>query len=244
MFAGPNGSGKSSLYERLRKDAVIHTDTYVAADRIEADIRRKKKFVFNAYRIKVDESEFKSFVVDSGILSKYPLKNNLLDSVHIKSGVLKVSDPKFIDSYLASCIAGYLSEKLIETGQSFCLETVMSHPSKIKVLKQAKKLGFKTYLYFVFTDDPNLNVKRVEFRVKGGGHGVAKEKITSRYERSLGFLPDAVKNSDEAFIIDNSSDFVLVAEIEKGKRLKFIKHEYGFRKNLPDFYKTFKKVLK
>jgi predicted ABC-type ATPase len=143
MFAGPNGSGKSTLYKRLRKDSTIHTDIYVAADRIEADILKKKRFVFNAYRINVVESEFKSFISHSGILSKYPLKSDLLSSLQIKSGVLKVRDRKFINSYLASCIANYLAVRLLESDQSFCYETVMSHPSKIKLLMNAKKFGFE-----------------------------------------------------------------------------------------------------
>src|SRR5438445_1119615 len=86
MFAGPNGSGKSTLYERLRKDSIIHTDIYLAADRIEAELLKKKRFVFNAYRIKVTDTEFKSEAELSGILQKHPKKKVLLNAVNIKSG--------------------------------------------------------------------------------------------------------------------------------------------------------------
>ncbi len=243
MFAGPNGSGKSSLYERLRKDT-IHTDVYIAADRIEADFRKKKRFTFNAYRIKVSETEFISFAVTSGILDKHPHKLALLKSLQIKAGILRLKNPAFIDSYLASCIASYLSLKLFETEQSFCFETVMSHPSKLEILKETKKRGFKTYLYFVFTEDPKLNIQRVASRVKAGGHDVAKEKITPRFQRSIRYLPDALIYADTTFIIDNSIDFEVVAEIEKGKKFHSLKKGYDFKKKLPDFYKKFKNKLK
>ena len=199
MFAGPNGSGKSTLYERLRKDSIIRTDIYLSADRIEAEFRKTKRFVFNAYRVKVTESEFKSDAALSGVLRKHPNIHKLLDGVQVKSGILTVRDKAFIDSYLASFIASYLAGKLFESGQSFCFETVMSHPSKIDLIKEAQEYGFKTYLYFVFTDDPNINIQRIDLRKKAGGHGVAKDKIRSRFVRSLHALPDAVKVADKSY---------------------------------------------
>ena len=90
-----------------------------------------------------------------------------------------------LNSYIASFIASYLSEKLIETKQSFCYETVLSHSSKLKLFEQAKKKGYKTYLYFIFTNDWHLNIERVKLRVKQGGHNVDDKKIKQRYFRSL-----------------------------------------------------------
>ncbi|HKO81524.1 MAG TPA: hypothetical protein VJU78_14065, partial [Chitinophagaceae bacterium] len=69
---------------------------------------------------------------------------------------------KQINSYHASFIATYLVNKLLLTGQSFCFETVMSHISKVQLLAEAKQAGYKTYLYFVFTDNVELNIARVK----------------------------------------------------------------------------------
>ena len=214
---------------------------------IEVEIRKKKKFVFNAYRIKVTEEEFKSDAADSGVLKKHPNKKKLLEAVVIKSGILHISDKKFIDSYLASFIASYLAKKLFESGQSFCFETVMSHPSKVDMLREACDLGYKTYLYYVFTDNPNINIQRVDLRKKAGGHGVEKGKIKARYNRSLELLPDAIKESDESYLVDNTlsigKTFDVIAEIQNGKKIKSIKKGYDFKKKLPNFYKKFKSVL-
>jgi len=58
IFAGPNGSGKSTLFEYLRSKKNIHTEIYVSADRIEAELRKKNAFVFNAYRVSTSEDDF------------------------------------------------------------------------------------------------------------------------------------------------------------------------------------------
>lgn len=89
----------------------------------------------------------------------------------------------------------------------------MSHPSKIRFLEQAKNRGFKTYLYFISTESPEINIGRIQSRVAQGGHDVPIEKVSSRYYRSLTLLAEAVKIVDRAFIYDNSGEeTILLAE--------------------------------
>ena len=45
-------------------------------------------------------------------------------------------------SYQAALIAEQMRSNLIEEGQSFCFETVFSHPSKIDFVGKAKALGY------------------------------------------------------------------------------------------------------
>ena len=93
----------------------------------------------------------------------------------------------------------------------------MSHRSKVDFLKLAQESGFRTYLYYVATEDPEINVSRVETRVAEGGHDVGREKIVDRYYRSLDLLADAVEHSNRAYIFDNSSDEkVWIAEVTDG----------------------------
>ncbi len=67
LFAGTNGSGKTTLFQNLKKDGIIHTEIYVNADKIEWEIKATKKFHFNAYRIRVTETEFKEHIISSGL---------------------------------------------------------------------------------------------------------------------------------------------------------------------------------
>lgn len=82
----------------------------------------------------------------------------------------------------------------------------MSHESKSAFLIKAKESGFKTYLYFICTKDPSININRVNIRKNKGGHDVEDNKIVSRYYKSLELLSQAFLNADRAYIFDNSSD--------------------------------------
>lgn len=87
---------------------------------------------------------------------------------------------------------------------SFSFETVMSHESKINILKQARALGYFIVLYFVATESPDLNVARVAQRVALKEHDVPRDKIIKRYARSMKLLPKAVAQCDRAVLFDNS----------------------------------------
>jgi len=166
LFGGPNGSGKTFLFEQLRKAGTIHTEIYVNADRILRDLEKRGNFNFNAYRIQSSETEFKNSIITSGLYSKIS-ESDFLTRLSIKKGVLRVQGPKAdLNAYHASFIASYLAAKLFETGQSFCFETVMSHESKIAYLDLAGQFKYKSYLYFVYTDNPELNVALSENRAK------------------------------------------------------------------------------
>lgn len=217
MFAGPNGSGKTHLFNFLKSQSYIHTEIYVNADEIERKLSESMQFHFNAYRVKVSEEDFKQHIQQSGILKKINDKS-FLEKIKVESGVLKINIKKSdLNSYIASFVASYLSQKLIESGQSFCYETVLSHPSKLKLLEQANKKGYKTYLYFVLTDNWRLNIERVKLRVRQGGHDVADKKIEQRYFRSLKLFSEAASTSYSAYLIDNSKNFELMAELKKGR---------------------------
>ncbi len=86
--------------------------------------------------------------------------------------------------------------------------------------KIALKKGSRTYLYYVATDDPLINISRVLQRSRKGGHSVPEDKTIARYKRSLGLLMQAIKCSDRAYIFDNSGHgSSWIAEIIEGKVL-------------------------
>jgi predicted ABC-type ATPase len=95
-------------------------------------------------------------------------------------------------------------EAALAERRDHCFETVMSHPSHIDHLRAARAAGFETRLYFVATDDPEINVARVANRVLHGGHDVPVDRIVSRYHRCLSLLPDAIAAADDCLIFDNS----------------------------------------
>lgn len=91
-------------------------------------------------------------------------------------------------------------------------------------MKEAIRVGYKVYLYFVSTEDPAINKYRVKkVRVAEGGHDVPEDKIVSRYYRSLELLYEAVQLSYQVYFFDNSKDgeeFELFAHFKKVSRVK------------------------
>ena len=97
----------------------------------------------------------------------------------------------------------------------------MSSPDKVSLLEKSQTLGYRNYLYFVATNSPEINISRVKYRVKIGGHDVPKDKIKTRYYRSLDLLWEAVKFTNRAYIFDNSgSELLLLAEITDAEKLE------------------------
>lgn len=100
--------------------------------------------------------------------------------------------------------AGQVRERCLSEGRSLAFETVLSMPDKIAFMQQAKQAGFFVRLFFVGTDDPSINAKRVAMRVMEGGHDVPIGKIIARYTRSLANCSVAARIADRAYIYDNS----------------------------------------
>ncbi len=114
-------------------------------------------------------------------------------------------------------MAEFIRQQLLQTGKSFTFETVMSHVSKIDFLSQAKKNGYRVYLYYVATEDPEININRVKLRVAQDGHSVSSDAIRNRYYKSLNNLKNAVKQTDRAYIFDNSGTQAnLILEVNDG----------------------------
>lgn len=109
LFAGPNGSGKTFFFKHLKANGVIKTEIYVSADKIEADLKKKSEFNFNAYRVKVSDKEFKQHILNDGLYESKINDSSFLKAIKIVSGVLTIKPTrKKINSYHASFIATYL----------------------------------------------------------------------------------------------------------------------------------------
>lgn len=110
--------------------------------------------------------------------------------------------------------------ELMQAGTDYCFETVMSHPSHVEHLFDARAHGYTVQLMYVALEDPKLNIWRVTERVESGGHGVPVAKIQKRFYRSINNLALAIFAAHDALIFDNSSTekpFDLIASVEDEK---------------------------
>lgn len=217
MFAGPNGSGKSVLKSLLQPELL---GVYLNADEVEASIRRTGALDLAIFGVQAGQEIVDYFAESTFLASKG------LGSLAAR---LRLSDERVdfsgitVNAYFASVAVDFLRQQLLAQKRTFTFETVMSHSSKVDLLSLAQQSGYRTYLYYIATDDPDINVSRVENRVRLGGHDVPKDLIRDRYFRSLNSLSDAIRRTNRAYIFDNSTDHserTWLAEISDGKTLE------------------------
>lgn len=218
MFAGPNGSGKSTIKSMVPEKLL---GLYLNPDEIQKDIEDRGFLNVRDYGVETTREEILPFFVNSTLLKKAEMDEEAA-SLRFTDGKLSFHDVS-VNAYFASVAADFLRQKLLERRVSFSFETVMSSPDKVALLELAQRLGYRTYLYYIATDDPAINVARVKARVNLGGHDVPEDKIVSRYARSLNLLMEAVKHTNRAYLFDNSrhgGERLWVAEITGGAELE------------------------
>ena len=111
-----------------------------------------------------------------------------------------------------------LAEDLIESRQTFTVETTLSGNTYLKMAARAKTAGFNLMVVFVGTSSVEINIERVKARVKKGGHDVPEEDQRRRYPRTLANMKRLLPDADLAVILDNSTarGHTLVAFGHKG----------------------------
>lgn len=127
----------------------------------------------------------------------------------------------------AAQLAAERREHCLAQRRSLAFETVLSMPDKIDFIRRAKQAGFFVRLFFVGTDDPSINAKRVALRVMEGGHDVPISKIIARYTRSLANCTLAAALADRAYLYDNSVDNAaarLLCRLSEGRLVKSYGH--------------------
>ena len=225
VFAGPNGSGKSTVIDDVKAASIngqnIDFGIYINADEIARDLRQGA-FSFRKYQLlNVSNLEFQNEVLLSGLINERFSFYDFSNSYQLENDLVQLLDLD-LSEVIAQILSNYLVKKLLRLGNKCTLETVFSHHSKIEIMHLALSEGYKIYLYFIATEDPSINVNRVEHRVNLGGHNVPQGKIIKRYYNSLELLFDAAQLSYQCYFFDNSAfAYKLVAhfKIENGKKV-------------------------
>lgn len=218
MFAGPNGSGKTTIKRNLGKPDDWF-GVYINPDEIEAKVRRSGLLPLAEFGVTAATDEVQNHFAESAFLRSQNLAANA-SLIRCDGHIVDFRNIAF-NSYFASVFADFLRRKLLEAGRSFSFETVMSSRDKVELLQEAQQRGFRTYLYFVATEDPAINIERVKLRVAQGGHDVPAAKIVERYHRTLGLLAEAIRYSNRGYVFDASGGSAwFFAEFTEGAALE------------------------
>lgn len=139
------------------------------------------------------------------------LKHDWLeDAVYINPDIIardKYGDWNSPEAVLNAAIyCEELREKCIQEGKSLIFETVLSAPDKVNFIKRAIEKGYFVRLFFVSTENPQINASRIAKRVMEGGHDVPITKIISRYSKSILNCQKLAPFVDCLYVYDNSKD--------------------------------------
>ena len=203
---GLTESGKSTIINQVRQTVAhghpIDMGIYVNADLIAADLA-KGEFTFANYEISnITMQELIDYASVSGLFRSKFNEQTLRLAINLDNGVrlINIEQKEVVAQLLSNFLIGYL----LQSEKKCSMETVFSHVSKVHFMQQAKSLGYKVYLYFVATEDPLINIARVQSRVAQGGHDVPEQKIRDRYIKSLSLMYDAAQEAYQAYFFDNS----------------------------------------
>jgi predicted ABC-type ATPase len=228
MVAGPNGSGKTTLVEFLRGALALPLGHYLNPDELDRELVQSGRINIGRWGAEVDAGGLLQFLKQHPLFPRADIgpltveQNTIVPAQPIQSG------------YLASILSDYLRRSWLAQRGSFTFETVMSNRDKIDLLAEARRLGYRTYLYYVCTEAPLINQRRIANRVRDGGHDVPVEKILPRYERSLALLPEAIRLCNRAYLFDNSGQSNrMFAEFESGQ-------PNNITANVPEWFQALK----
>jgi predicted ABC-type ATPase len=111
-----------------------------------------------------------------------------------------------LDSFEAARILDATRARMIVDRLGFITETVFSDPHGVKLamLRDAIGAGYDVTLVYIGIASAELSERRVEQRLALGGHDVPRDKLASRYERSLANLREAIAFVPTVELFDNS----------------------------------------
>lgn len=217
VIAGPNGSGKSTILNELDQAWV---GVYVNADDLQRALEAGP-IDLHQYTIESQSTlltTLQDSMRSSPLLQKAAL-TDVADRIALHGTMLAIP-ADCMNAYVAAALADFLRRALLAIGESFTFETVMSSPDKVDFMHEARAAGYRTYLYFVATADPAINIERVQLRVAQGGHDVPVDRIRDRYVRSIDLLAGACAAANRAYVFDNSGEqHRLIAEITDGEEM-------------------------
>lgn len=100
---------------------------------------------------------------------------------------------------------------------SFGQETTLSGLRVEKKVKEAKAKGYIVRLFYIGLNTQSESLKRIENRVKKGGHNIQEADVERRYEKRFDDLLKVLPYCDEVSFFDNENGFVQVGGYKNGE---------------------------
>ena len=133
------------------------------------------------------------------------LPEKYFDQDSIAGGIGDWDDPgarartrEYVDAEIAKCLAG---------SESFGSESTFSGRLGPLLVARAKAAGYRIEGYYIGTESPEINVRRIDERVLANtGHYVAAKEVPAQYGWSLSNLRKGLADFDLVEVVDNSAE--------------------------------------
>ena len=104
-------------------------------------------------------------------------------------------------------------DSMMVNGESLAVESTLSGSGYVKVIERAKSLGYMVIIAYIFVDSPEVCVRRIEARIRNGGHFVPAEDVIRRYARSKNNFVNLYRAIADYWLLyyNGGTDFSLVA---------------------------------
>ena len=132
------------------------------------------------------------------------------------------SSPHIRGNFRTSRIMLERMNELMDKRADFGVETTLATRSLLRVIEDAKSLGYVVILIYFWLNSPDLAVERVARRVASGGHNVTEPTIRRRYVQGIiNLMNRYIPVVDTWMIFDNSTTpAAMIAEGGKDEMTK------------------------
>jgi predicted ABC-type ATPase len=105
----------------------------------------------------------------------------------------------------------------------FGFETTLAGHGHLKLIRDLKKVGYQSHIFYLWVPRVELALDRVRVRVLKGGHDVPDTVVRRRFERSIrNFLVKYRLLAESWTLFDNSGETPKIVASETGSKLSII----------------------
>lgn len=131
-------------------------------------------------------------------------------------------------------VIGEYIDNAITAQKNILIETPFQNQAFITRIEEIKKMGYETYLYQIFLNDPDESVARVNDRKKKGGLFISNKEALDNYLANFKSISNIFYKFNHAYFIDNTKDknFALTAYFQAGVLAMFKSTDNNYLKEL------------
>jgi predicted ABC-type ATPase len=117
----------------------------------------------------------------------------------------------------------------LSNSRSFAVETTLSGKNYLRMMFEARRIGFEVVLVYIGTENVELNLARIRNRVLTGGHDVPEADVRRRYQRTSKIfpLPPSVQTTQFCLITPQRTDIAWSPSLAPAKTIGSQTHRHG-----------------